>query len=83
MNKVLVKLYVLKIDQEFELFLPPNKTIGDIICMIAKSLNQLTNGIFPLNFQNLIFDMETNIMYAPNLSLKDAQIKNGKKLLFL
>ena len=82
MNKVLVHIYVVKIGQEFEVFLPPNKKVCDIIVMITRSIHELTNGLFPLTYQNLLFDTEQNIFCDPTLSLKDAHINNGKKLLF-
>ena len=82
MNKVLVSIYVLKLDQEFEVFLPPNKKIVDIICMISKSLHEISNDVFPMNFQNLLYDTEQNLFYDVNLSVKDVGLKNGKRLIF-
>ena len=82
MNKVLVHVYVAKMDREFEMFLPVNKRINDIICMIAKSLSEISNGVFPEDYQNALFDLEQNIFLDPQVSLKEAKINNGKKLLF-
>ena len=75
MNKVLVTIKVLRLNEEFEVFLPVNKKIVDIICMLVKSLNELTNGVFPLTYNNLFYDT--------SLSLKDAGIDNGKKLILI
>jgi len=83
MNKVLVTIYVVKLDQEFEVFLPPNKRICDLTIMLSNSLYEITNGVFQITNQNLFFDLENNCFCDPNTSLKDAHINNGKKLLFL
>lgn len=83
MNKVLVKVYVLRLDEEYEVFLPPNKKVSDIICMLVRSLFELTNGMFPLNYQNLLFDRDEGEFFDPNKSLLDAGIDNGKKLILL
>jgi len=83
MHKVLVHVYVVKLGQEFEVFLPPNKRVCDIICMLTKSLYEITNGVFELNNQNLLFDTETNTFYEPSISLKEAHINNGKKLILV
>lgn len=80
MNKVLVKIYVLRLDQEYELFLPPNKKISDILCMIIKSLSDLTN-VFPQHYQHLLFDKDSGKIIDSNVSLVDAGIDNGKKLI--
>ncbi len=82
MNKVLVSIYVIKLDQEYEIFLPPNKKIVDVICMIAKSVHEISNEVFPLNYQNLLYDCEQNIFYDPQKSVKEAGLKNGKRLIF-
>ena len=83
MNKVLVTIKVLRLSEEFEVFLPVNKKIVDIICMLVKSLNELTNGVFPLTYNNLLYDIDQNVFYDPSLSLKDAGINNGKKLILI
>ena len=83
MNKVLVTIKVLRLNEEFEVFLPVNKKIVDIICMLVKSLNEFTNGVFPLTYNNLLYDIDQNVFYDPSLSLKDAGINNGKKLILI
>jgi len=83
MNKVLVTISVIKIDLEYEVFLPTNKKVADIICMLVKSINEITNGVFPLEYNKLLFDVEENSFCDPSMSLKDAGINNGKKLILL
>ncbi len=83
MNKVIVMIYVLKINEEFEIFLPVNKRIGDILSMLVKSLNEVTNGCFPLEYNHLLYDTDKNIFYDPSISLKEAGINNGKKLILI
>ena len=45
-NKVLVKLLVPEIDEEYDIFLPVNKKIGNIINLLIKAVNELSNNIF-------------------------------------
>ena len=82
MNKIFVSIYVIKLDQEFEVFLPPNKKIVDVICMIARSIHEISNDVFPLDFQNMLYDCEQNIFYNPEVSVKESGLKNGKRLIF-
>ncbi len=83
MNKVLVTIKVIRLNEEYEVFLPVNKKIADIICMLVKSLNELTNGVFPLTYNRLLYDIDQNIFYNTELSIKEAQIDNGKKLILI
>ena len=83
MNKVLVKILVVKTLEEYEVFLPVNKQIGDIICLLIKSLNELSNNVIPLEYNHLLFDTEQNLFYNPELSLKEANIDNGKTLILI
>lgn len=83
MNKVLVTIKVIRLNEEYEVFLPVNKKIADIICMLVKSLNELTNGVFPLTYNSLLYDIDQNIFYNTELSIKEAQIDNGKKLILI
>ena len=81
MNKVLVEVYVLKMDKTYEIFLPPNKCVADIIVMLVNSINEITNGIFPKDYHVALFDSEAGGFFDPSLSLKKSNINNGKKLI--
>ena len=45
-NKVLVDLIVPEIDEEYSVYLPINKKIGNIIILLNKAIYELTNGDF-------------------------------------
>ena len=45
-NKVLVNLYVPFLEKKYEIFLPANKKIGEIIYLIGKTLPDITGGYY-------------------------------------
>ena len=45
-NKVLIELIVPEIDEKFDLFIPVNKRIGNLIVLLNKSVSELTNGAY-------------------------------------
>ena len=42
MNKVLVKLYIPVIEKQYDVWLPKNKRIYNVILLLLKGLNELT-----------------------------------------
>ena len=79
-NKVLVELNVPSIDEIFNVFLPCSKKIGNIIVLLNKSLNDITNGSFKISDSNFLYNKATGEKYDINIFLKDSSIKNGTRL---
>lgn len=82
-NKVLVNLYVSELEKEFEIFLPANKTIGEIIILISKALYDFSNGYYNYKNTERIYNKETREKYDLNIILKDSTIRNGSELIFI
>lgn len=77
--KVLIKLFVPEIEEIYEMYIPINKTVGDI----AKCMDQLVNnisGIYPLQESIKLFNRHTGVLYSPNILIRDTDIRNGTEL---
>lgn len=83
MNKVFVKLYVPWIDEKYEIFLPINKEICDIIKLLVKAINELVDTDYGLTTELGLYNRETGEKYNPELKVIDADIKNGIELILL
>ena len=82
-NKVLVELYVPTIDEIYNLYLPVNRKIGNIIALLNKSLTEVTNGEFVGNEYTMLYNRNTGEMYDVNLSLRETNIRNGSSIVLL
>lgn len=82
-NKVLVELYVPTIDEIYNLYLPVNRKIGNIIALLNKSLTEVTNGEFVGNEYTMVYNRNTGEMYDVNLSLRETNIRNGSSIVLL
>ena len=79
-NKVLIELVVPRLERSYDIYIPINKRIGNIIVLINKALFQITNdetfncnhGYLCNAFNNRIYDM--------NMKIIDTDIRNGAKL---
>lgn len=78
-NKVNVDLIVPSLGEKFNVFLPLNKTVGEIILILTNILNELT-GEFPSNNSLSIFDVTGNRIYNFEDELINTGIKNGSIL---
>lgn len=82
-NKVLVELYVPTIDEIYNLYLPVNRKIGNIIALLNKSLMEVTNGEFVGTEYTMLYNRNTGEMYDVNVSLRETNIRNGSSIVLL
>lgn len=82
-NKVLVKLIVPEIDQEYDVYLPINRKIGNIINLLNEAIVELTNGEITTSNKNSLFNGITNEIYAPDKQLIETNIRNGTILVLI
>lgn len=75
-NKVLVKLTVPKLEESYDVYIPINKRIGNIIQLINKVLSELTNGLYIGSDFTSLYD-ENGEKYEPNLLVRQTDIRNG------
>lgn len=78
-NKVLVELIVPSLDEIYNIYIPINKKIGNIIQLLNKSLYDLTNGLFLPSDTNFLYDHEGE-RYDINLLVRETNIRNGSSI---
>lgn len=83
MNKVFVKLYVPLIEQKFEIFIPINKEICDIIKLLVKAINDLADCTYDYNNETCLYNKETGEKYNLNDKIINTNIKNGTQLILV
>ena len=83
MNKVLVKLYVPMIQQQYDIWIPSHKKIYNVIYLLTKAINELMDGCYNPSNMPVLYDKLTNQPYDVNLSIKDSTIRNGSELVLI
>jgi len=63
MNKVLVKLYVPIIEEQYDIWLPLNKRICNIIVLITKAINELQGGYYEPKSIPVLYEKLTGDAY--------------------
>lgn len=78
-NKVNVELIVPSIGKTYNIFIPVNKTVGEVIVILNKTIDEMTS-CFPINNQLSLFDILENTIYEPKVEIINTKIRNGSIL---
>ena len=82
-NKYLVELFVPTLDKIYNVYLPVNRRVGNVISLLNKSLNEITNGEYVGNEHTCLYDRETGQKLEPNQLIRETTVKNGSGILML
>ena len=82
-NKFLIQLVVPDIDEKFDLFIPINKRIGNIIVLLNKSVNEITNGAYVGTTETSLYNKITGVKYDINDLVRNTDIKHGTTLILM
>ena len=79
-NKINISLVVPSLGDTYNMFIPVNKSVGEIIKLLNQAINELTDGEFPIKNDLSLIDLLTGTIYNIEYSVKDNKIKNGSRL---
>lgn len=82
-NKVLVSLSIPEIDKKYDIYLPINKKVGNIINLLNKAINELTDGEYDISNKNVLYNVTTKEKYQSDILLANTNIRNGTRLVLL
>lgn len=80
--KVLVKLLVPEIEKSYEIYIPVNRTVGEVCLLINKLVNEDTSEIYPLREKVALCNRFTSEIYQMSSYIRDTNIRNGSQLIF-
>ena len=78
-NKVNVELIVPYVGKRYNIFIPVNKTVGEVIVILNKTINEMT-GCFPMNNKLSLLNVMESSIYDYNVEIINSGIKNGSIL---
>ena len=83
MNKVLVKLYVPSIEEQYDIWLPINKKVYKVIELLMKAIYEFSGGYYTPTSVPMLYDRVTAKVYDVNITVKDNDIKNGTEIVLI
>lgn len=80
--KILVKLIVPEIQEEYELYIPINKTIGYCNKLFVNMITERYN-VFPEGTKTNLYNRRTGEYYKNSLLIRNTNVRNGTELVLL
>lgn len=81
-NKVLVNVYVVKLGQNYDIYIPLDLPVGEIVNLISKAISGLSDYQLESNSGHAVMDGNTGKFYNLKEIISNTNIRNGKKLIF-
>lgn len=82
-NKILIELIVPEIEKTYNVYIPINRRIGNVISLLNKSVYELSNGVYKENNKAGLYNRETGTKYNINYLVRATDIRNGTTLVLL
>ncbi len=83
MNKYLVDVYLPASGEHFDVFLPANKLIGDVISLLVDTVVPLSGKSFERTSETVLINAVNGEVYDFNTTVFDAGIRNSTKLILI
>ena len=82
-NKILVELVVPVLEEKYDVYIPINKKIGNVIILLSKVVSELSLGYFQVNDTTCLYSGDTGERYAIDMLVRDTGIMNGSKIILM
>jgi len=82
-NKVLVELVVPVLEESYDVFIPINRKIGNVIELISKIVAEMSGGYFICNGKNSLYSGDTGEKYRMDDLVIKTDIRNGSKIILM
>lgn len=82
-NKILIRLYIPLIEEEYDIFIPINKRVGTIKQLLEKCISEQNDNGYVLTEDTNLYSKETGKVYDVQLLVKDTDLKNGSRVVLL
>ena len=82
-NKVLIKLLVPEIDEEYDIFVPINIRVGSLIYLLNSSLTEISGGLYESKNNRKLHNVEDGTIYESDKLIRETNIRNGTALIYI
>ncbi|WP_378586114.1 methyltransferase [Neobacillus sp. GCM10023253] len=83
MNKVLVEIFLPAAAQSYEVYIPLESQMSEVLTLVSSLLGDLSDGKYKATGSEVLCDAETGIIFNINMPVAELGIKNGSKLMLI
>lgn len=82
-EKVLVEVYLPMAEQSFEVFIPKEILIIDVISLLGRTFSELSNVFYESCDNDVLYDRDQGTIYELGITVREAKIQNGSRLMLM
>ena len=83
MNKVLIKLYVPTLGENYDIYIPVNEMVWKVNRLIVKLISDMSNDNFSIDKDYALINIDTGMIYNNNNIIINTDIRNASRLLLV
>jgi len=83
MDKVLIRLYIPMLEEKYDMWIPLNKKIDDVVKLLIKAIDELSGGKYKPDKMPILYNKVTDEAYDVNLIVNESTIRNGTSLMLI
>lgn len=82
-NKVLVEISVPAAGEKFDVFIPLDSKMSDVLKLVSSVLSDLSGGRYKASNEAVLCDKITGTVFNVNMEVAELGIRNGSQLMLI
>lgn len=82
-NKALVEISVPAAGQKYDVYIPLESKMSDVVKLVAAALSDLSEGKYKATDEAILCDAESGIIFNINMEVAELGIKTGSHLMLI
>ena len=82
-NKALVEIFVPATREKYDVYIPLESRMSEVIKMVSSALSDLSEGKFRADQETILCDADTGIIYNVNMEVAELGIRTGSRLMWI
>ena len=82
-HKALVEISVPATGQKYDVYIPLESKMSEVVTMVAAALNDLSGGSYKATSEAILCDADTGIIFNVNMEVAELGIKTGSRLMLI
>lgn len=83
MDKVLVEVFIPASEKSYDVFLPQQSKLHEVLYLLAGTMTELSQGYFSATHDTILCDRKTGTILNINQTVEELGLMNGAKLMLI
>ncbi|WP_068673720.1 EsaB/YukD family protein [Oceanobacillus sp. Castelsardo] len=83
MNKVLVEIFLPAANESFDVYIPVESRLSEVLQLVSSLLSDLSAGKYKATQDAVLCDAKTGMIFNINMAVSELGIQNGSRLMLI